>query len=282
MTVSTTTTVITYSGNGATTVFSFPFIGVAASDISVSYTDSAGTVTVLNPTQYTLVLNPAAPGSLWGIGGSVTYPIVGSPPTPIQAGSFLSITRTLPLTQNISISNQGAFYPQAVEQALDLLELQIQQLNTDYQYTLKFPVTDLNPPNTLPSAAARANGTLQFDANGQPIIGFPGTSGGGTSTLAGVSSRKIATTGTTTINVLTSDVFSGVSIYQSSTPVTTVQLPTTLGPYPVFDGSGNASTYPIKVLPPAGKTIQGSALYYIGNNYQSVTFYSDGTQILVQ
>lgn len=282
MTVSTTTTTITYSGNGVTTVFTFPFIGVAAADIVVSYTDSAGTVSVLNPTQYTLVLNPAAPGQLWGIGGSVTYPIVGSPPTPIAAGSFLSITRVVPFTQTISISNQGAFYPQAVEQALDKLELQIQQLNTDYQYTLKFPVTDLNLPNTLPSAAARANGTLQFDANGQPIVTFPGTSGGGTSTLAGVSTRKIATTGISTINVLVSDVFSGISIYQSSAPVTTVQLPTTLGPYPIFDGSGNAGIYPIKVLPPVGKTIQGASLYYISNNYQSVTFYTDGTQILVQ
>ena len=43
MTVSTTTNVINYAGNDATTVFSFSFIGAAASDISVTYTNLAGT-----------------------------------------------------------------------------------------------------------------------------------------------------------------------------------------------------------------------------------------------
>lgn len=280
MTVSTTSTTITYSGNGATTVFSFSFIGVAASDIEVTYTDQTGTSVVLSPTLYTLIINPTAPGTLWGIGGSVTYPIVGSPPSPIQAGTFLSITRIVPFTQTISIGNQGAFYPQAVEQALDKLEFQIQQLNTDYTYTMKFPITDLNPPNTLPSAAARANGTLQFDADGQPIIGFP-SSGGGGGSITGVTTRKVSTTGTATINILTSDTFAGLAVYQSSSPVTTIQLPTTLGPYPVFDASGNAGTYPIKILPPVGKTIQGSNQFYLAFNYQSATFYNDGTSILV-
>ena len=227
-----------------------------------------------------MILNPAAPGTLWGIGGSVTYPITGSPPVPIATGTFLSILRTLPLTQTISISNQGPFYPQAVEQALDKLEMQIQQLNTDYEYTMKFPTSDINLPNTLPSAAARANGTLQFDANGQPIVGFPSTGSGGGS-VTGVTTRKVSTTGTATINVLTSDAFGGLSVYQSSTPVTTIQLPTTLGPYPIFDGGGNAASAPIKILPPAGKTIQGANQFYLAFNYQSATFYNDGTSILV-
>lgn len=125
MTVSTTTSTITYSGNGVTTSFTFPFIGVAAADIEVTYTDPDGVVTILPDTTYTLVLNAAAVGSLWGIGGTVTYPILG---TPIPVDSTLRITRILPYTQTISISNQGSFYPQAVEQALDKLELQIQQI----------------------------------------------------------------------------------------------------------------------------------------------------------
>ena len=279
MTVSTTTTTITYSGNGATTVFSFPFIGVAAGDIQVSYIDAVGTSVILSASLYTLILNPPAPGALWGIGGSVTYPITGAPPVAIAAGTQLSITRILPFTQTISISNQGAFYPQAVEQGLDKLELQIQQLNTDYQYTIQCPITDLNPPNVLPSSVARANGYLAFDANGQPIVISTPTSGA--VPAVGVTTRKVSTTGTATINILTSDAFAGLSVYQSSSPVTTLQLPTTLGPYPVFDGSGNAGTYPITVLPPAGKTINGLAQYILAFNYQSATFYNDGTSILV-
>lgn len=278
MTVATTTSTVTYLGNGATLTFSFPFIGVAAADLIVTVTNDLGVSTVLGSTQYTLVINPAATGTLWGIGGSVTYPI-GTSPTPLAVGYSIAITRAVPYTQTISVANQGSFYPQAVEQALDKLELQIQQLVTDYAYTLKTPVTDYVPPNTLPSASLRANGYLAFDSTGQPVITTaPSGSGSG---ITGVTTRRVATTGTATINVLTTDSFAGVSIYQSSTPVTSIQLPTTVGPYPIFDGGGNAGTYPITVLPPAGKTINGLSSYIMAFNHQSATFYNDGTAILV-
>lgn len=279
MTVATTTSTVTYLGNGATTVFSFPFIGVAPADLVISVINNLGVSTVLVPTQYTIVINAVPTGGLWGIGGSVTYPIGGSP-VPLQVGYSIAITRALPYTQTVSISNQGSFYPQAVEQALDKLELQIQQLVTDYAYTLKTPVTDPSPPNTLPNYTLRANGILGFDATGQPII-LPVPSGGGQSGLSGVVTRRVATTGTATINVLVTDVFSGVSIYQSITPTTTIQLPTTLGPYPVFDAGGNANSFPIRILPPAGKTIQGMNQFYLAFPYQSACFYNDGMSILV-
>lgn len=279
MTVATTTSTVTYLGNGATTVFSFPFIGVAPADLVVTVINNLGVSAILVPTQYSVVINTVPVGGLWGIGGSVTYPI-GASPVPIPVGYSIAITRALPYTQTVSISNQGSFYPQAVEQALDKLELQIQQLVTDYAYTLKTPVTDPSPPNTLPSYTLRANGILGFDATGQPII-LPTPSGGGQSGLTGVVTRKVSTTGTATINVVVTDVFSGVSIYQSSTPTTTIQLPTTLGPYPVFDAGGNAASFPIRILPPAGKTIQGASQYYLAFSYQSACFYNDGTSILV-
>jgi hypothetical protein len=279
MTVATTTSTVTYPGNGATTIFSFPFIADSANDIVVSYTNSAGVVSVLNPVTYTLIINNPPTGNLWGIGGSVTYPITGSPVVPIVVGTFLSITRAVPYTQDVSIGNQGAFYPQVVEQGLDVLELQIQQLNTDYSYTLRTPVTDEFPPNVLPSAVLRANGILGFDANGQPIITTVPVSGGTGGTSG--TPRRISTTGTATLSVLTTDSFAGVSIYQSSTPVTSIQLPTGSGPYPVFDGSGNAGTYPIVVLPPAGKTINGQTQYIMAFNYQSCTFVNDGLNVLV-
>lgn len=279
MTVSTVSSTITQSGNGSTTVWTFPFIGVEASDLIVTVIDSTGISTVLLDTQYSVLINSVPVGGLWGIGGSVTYPLSGPA---LTAGNQLAITRDVPYTQTVSIANQGAFYPQSVERALDLLELQIQQLNTEYLYTMKFPVTDSVPPNTLPSAAARANGTLTFDATGQPIITFPsGGGGGGGGGITFANPRKISTTGTATINVLTTDSFGGVSIYQSSSPVTTIQLPSTQGPYPIFDASGNAGSFPVKILPPGGKLIQGQAQYYLAFNYQSAAFYIDATGVLV-
>lgn len=164
MTVSTTTNTVTFLGNGATTSFSFSFIGVSSSDITVTLTDTTtGVQTVLSPSDYTLVLNPAATGSLWGIGGTVTYPLVGSP---IPNGIELTIARNVPLQQNISISNQGAFYPQSVEQGLDLLEMQIQETATDNDYAVKAPTTDPTPPSNMPPAALRAGKVLGFDATG--------------------------------------------------------------------------------------------------------------------
>ena len=275
MTISTTTTTITYSGNGVTTSFTFPFVGAEASDIVVTLTTPTGVNTVLSPTLYSIVFNAIPTGELWAVGGTVNYPLIGSP---IAAGYSLSITRQVPYIQDISISNQGAFYPQAVEQGLDLLEMQVQQSQTDHLYALRAPVTDGTPPNNIPSKIARANSYLAFDANGQPIATTitAGAVPGSTATA-----RRINTTGTSTVNVLTTDSFGGVAIYQSSTPVTTIQLQTTGGPYPITDGGGNAGTSNITVLPPAGKTIDGQSSYVMNTNYQSVTFSYDGTQVLI-
>lgn len=280
MTISTTTSTITFAGDGSTTVFSFPFVGDSAATLQVFYTDSLGNITQLLSSQYTLFLNPAPSGGLWGIGGTVTYPNTGSPPTPITAGTFLTITRDVPFIQTVSINNQGAFYPQVVEQGMDLLELQIQQLNTDLAYTIKTPTVDLFPPQTLPAASQRANGYLAFNSSGQPIVLFGNVPQ--PLPLVGATTRKVSISTPTTINLSSADNFGGISIYQTGGAVATVQIPTGLqGPFPVFDGSVNASTFPITVLPPAGLTIQGQSNYILAFNGQSATFYTDGSQILI-
>lgn len=125
MTISTSSSQTTLGGNGATTAFNFSFIAGSASNIQVIYTDALSNQSVLSPSQYTLVLNAAAPGQIWGVGGSVTYPIVGSP---IANGTSITIRRIVPITQTTSISNQGDFYPQVVEAAMDTLCLEIQQV----------------------------------------------------------------------------------------------------------------------------------------------------------
>jgi hypothetical protein len=183
MTVSTQSSSVTYIGNGSTTSFTFPFIGVSSSDIEVVYTDTNGTETILSPSQYTLVLNTAPPGSLWGIGGTVTYPASGNP---IVAGSQLTINRTVPLTQTISINNQGAFYPQAVEQAIDLICLELQQIAnrtgqfrgtwaTDIYYNYGDVVVDgangADTGNYYMCVSANTSGTWSTDlSNGDWVI----------------------------------------------------------------------------------------------------------------
>lgn len=166
MTISTTSNVVTAPGNGATTVFSFSFVADSSSYISVIYTDAYGNQTTLAPAQYTLFINPPATGQLWGVGGTVTYPLSGGP---IASGTTLTIARILPLTQNTSISNQGDFYPTVTEKALDTLCMQDQQYANNSARAIQFPITD-TASGILPAAAARAFKYVTFDAVGNAIV----------------------------------------------------------------------------------------------------------------
>lgn len=113
---------VIYPGNGATTVFPFNFIILQASHLVVYIQNTAvqgSSPITLSPTQY----------SVTGIGningGTVIYPASGSP---LAAGWTITIQRIVPYQQPTSLSNQGAFYPQVVEESLDLLTMQNQQL----------------------------------------------------------------------------------------------------------------------------------------------------------
>lgn len=127
MTISTQQSIQNLLGNGVTSVFTLTMILDSASDINVIYVDATGAQTTLTPSQYTVAINPPATGQIWGVGGTLTYLLSGSP---IATGTSLIVQRILPLTQTTTISNQGDFYPQVVETALDTLELQIQQVSS--------------------------------------------------------------------------------------------------------------------------------------------------------
>lgn len=126
MTVGTSINQTTIGGNGSTTVFSYNFILDSASELYVIYTDTSGSQTLLQPSQFTLFMNPVVTGSLHNVGGTVTYPLAGPA---IANGTTLTLSRIVPLVQSASISNQGDFYPTVVEDALDQNVLQIQQVS---------------------------------------------------------------------------------------------------------------------------------------------------------
>lgn len=126
LTISTTASSTTVAGNNATKVFSFSFVADAVSDIEVIFTNSSGQQTTLLPSQYLVAINPTPTTGLWGVGGTVTYPLSGSA---IAANTKLTIQRILPLTQETSISNQGDFSPEVIEQALDTATMQLQQVS---------------------------------------------------------------------------------------------------------------------------------------------------------
>jgi hypothetical protein len=177
MTVSSQTNKVVIAGNGVTTVFSYNFQINNAADAQVIYTDSTGVSTTLSSTLYSIS------GLTSPTGGTVTYPLVGSP---IATGTSLTITRQLTLTQPTSIANQGAFYPTAVESAIDRAVMEIQQVSEQIGRTLTAPITDATAMTSLPSATARANKALVFDASGNPTAGVLPASGVISSAMAPV------------------------------------------------------------------------------------------------
>lgn len=165
MTVTTTSNKIIYNGNGATTVFGFAFPGVAAADLQVYYTDTNGVITLLSPTLYSVALNPITGTNPTAVGGSVTYPLVGSP---IAVGTMLTIIRELPVTQNTSLDNQGTLWQPVIEAALDYLTMVEQQFIELLNRQITVAVSDPNPL-ALPPVAQRANKYFAFDGSGNPI-----------------------------------------------------------------------------------------------------------------
>ena len=113
---------VTVAGNGATTSFNYGFLIPASNDVVVTLLN-----TTVTPNVSTTV--PAGQYSISGLnnpsGGSVTYPLSG---TPLPSGYYLTISRILPLIQTISISNQGAFYPAVVGSGLDYNMMALQQI----------------------------------------------------------------------------------------------------------------------------------------------------------
>lgn len=196
-TITTATSSVTIAGNGSVTSFNFSFVAGSTTYIDVTFTDASGNPTVLPPSQYTLTINPVPPGQVWGIGGNVVYPTVASGNPPIAAGTTVTISRSVPLTQSIS-SNQGQAFPTVVEAALDLLEMQIQQIGNLAARIVVGPVTD--PPGlnyTLPAVAQRAGQIFGWDSLGNVIAVSTAPSGVISSAMAPVVSAATLALGRT-------------------------------------------------------------------------------------
>jgi hypothetical protein len=165
MALSSTTTRVSYAGDGATSSFAIPFKFNADSHIEVVLRASDGTETTwTDGTQYTLT------GAGEANGGTLTVDTSPTDYTP-ASGETLVIRRKPPLTQGSALPLGGSFPSTTVEAALDLLTMQAQLLDEEIGRGLRFPTTDsasLDP--TLPASVTRANKVLAFDASGNPTV----------------------------------------------------------------------------------------------------------------
>lgn len=130
MTVSTTYAPIQYTGNGVTTVFSFPYAFYSATDLIVTLTlisSGANTIQVLN-TDYTVTGGN-------GAAGSITMTV------PPSALFRLTIEMSLPYTQLDDYVENQAFPSETLESGLDRAALRDQQLANQLGRGLTFPAT---------------------------------------------------------------------------------------------------------------------------------------------
>lgn len=158
MTLATTTSRASYSGDGGTQAFAFPYRFLLNSDLVVILRDAAGLATLqVLGTHYSVT------GAGLGAGGTVTFFVAPSNTTNVQ------IYRDPPVTQTASYSDNDPFPANAHEGALDKGIMVAQRTRDMTIRSLHLPDGDPIINMTLATAEVRANKLLGWDANGNPV-----------------------------------------------------------------------------------------------------------------
>lgn len=151
-----------YIGNGSASSFPFSFKVFQASDLDVvrlNVSTNVETALVLT-TDYTVVLNSDQDSSP---GGTITL-VAGA----LATGFNLVITSDLPNLQPTDLTNQGGFYPDVINDALDRATIQIQQLQEGLDRAALLPITSSADAASLVADIVRladSADNLDIDAN---------------------------------------------------------------------------------------------------------------------
>jgi hypothetical protein len=136
MTVESTITKEISQGNGAATVFPVPFQYAQQADLYLLLVAPDGTETPIT-NNFQVVANESGDTS-------IAYPVTGNPLAP---GYKLVIYRDTPKTQIVDLVYGGAFNPDVLEHdALDRLEMQIQELDEILARAIKVPISSDETP----------------------------------------------------------------------------------------------------------------------------------------
>jgi len=159
MTISTTTILNSYSGNGSTTAFAYTFPINTTSEITVIERSATGTETVKSEgtgsTNYGIADNGSA-------GGTIT--MVTAP----ASGTTLLIRRNTDFTQETDYVANDPFPAETHEDALDKLQMQTQELEEELNRSLKISRTNsMTSTEFTTSASDRASKVLAFDSSGE-------------------------------------------------------------------------------------------------------------------
>lgn len=173
MTVSSTTTKNSYSGDGSTHEFTYGFKITASSELKVIIrTDSTGVEAEESTNNYVIT------GIDNDSGGTVLFKYdTGNPADPNysttdyrpQTGETVLLKRDLPLTQTTDYTPNDPFPAEAHEDALDRLTFIAQQINERVDRSIVFPESD-SSSTTIPNSVDRANKYLAFGPGGDVSV----------------------------------------------------------------------------------------------------------------
>lgn len=185
MTIASAVSKATLNGNGSTTAFPFGFKVWKAADLEVSVTDASGAVSVV--TNWSVVLTPSG-------GGTVTYPLTGSP---LPTGHKITIARSMDFLQDVDLVSGTRWDPEVVETALDRATAERQQLKERLDRAVTTPISSSTTPEQLASdlfaardtavsaasSAANSAATAQVAANSIGVLSASGTLTAGQDTI---------------------------------------------------------------------------------------------------
>ena len=176
MTIQDATAKVIRTGNGSATSFSFaPIVMQKATDILVVKTTTAtGVETTLTEGTGTSNYSVTLTASAYPSTGSIVFPASGA--DRLASSETVTIKRNPGITQDADLENQGGYYPDTVETALDRGVMISMSQQEDIGRSLKGPITDTVSVE-MPNQAARAGNFLAFDSDGSPIVSAGTTSG---------------------------------------------------------------------------------------------------------
>ena len=158
MTVSSSTSFVSYAGNGSLTTFAYTFKTFQDSDLLVTLVNDASGA----ETTQTLITDYTVTGAGLAGGGNVTFT------TAPASGTTVKIRRVLPVTQETDYVANDPFPAEAHEDALDKLTMLVQQEAANSDLAISFPEGDVGSGlnNIVPAAVDRADRLLAFDTEG--------------------------------------------------------------------------------------------------------------------
>lgn len=167
MAISSTVNRIAYTGDGAQTSFTFPYIYYDQTQLLV-YVN--GVLQTLAST-YTVSPTTSNPEDGNPIGGTVTFLAA-----PANAASIV-ILRSLGITQGVVLNDGSNFPAKTIEKTFDQVTMMLQQHDDTLTRSIRaLPTEALDM--ALPSVALRASSYLGFDANGKPVALAPNIASG--------------------------------------------------------------------------------------------------------